>query len=140
MSLSRIWHLTSGSHLWNFILWLLQIFFPFQLFKNGTECVPTDVILEREEWTFITLFHFWKLSLLIRDSQYKNYPLVSSQWAPKLITYLWLVLNSSLIHLWSILDSSLYFMISGLCKRKYAHCIVIVVICDVGMYWSSTLS
>ena len=63
-----------------------KFFFPFQLFKNGTECVPTDVILEREEWTFITLFHFWKLSLLIRDSQYKNYPLVSSQWAPKLIT------------------------------------------------------
>ena len=45
-----------------------------------------QMLFLREEWTFMTLFHFWKLSLLIRDSQYKNYPLVSSQWAPKLIT------------------------------------------------------
>ena len=61
MSLSRIWHLTSGSHLWNFILWLLQIFFPFQLFKNGTECVPTDVILERERGVnFYDPFSFLK--------------------------------------------------------------------------------
>ena len=48
-SLSRIWqhssHLVPTCEISFYDC--CKFFFPFQLFKNGTECVPTDVILER---------------------------------------------------------------------------------------------
>ena len=49
-----------------------------------------QMLFLREEWTFMTLFHFWKL--LIRDSQYKNYPLVVHS-RPLNYKYFWFLLK-----------------------------------------------
>ena len=60
MSLSRIWHLTSGSHLWNFILWLLQIFFHSSCLKMALNVFQQMLFLRERGVNFYDPFSFLK--------------------------------------------------------------------------------